>query len=89
MMWPTFGADWYFDLSQPRTAGANWDRLKQDTLTRLGLPDGKVERITISKQKIFMPRNDLILIEIRAEAGRRGGRVAYDLNGNVVDVVMP
>jgi hypothetical protein len=89
MMWPTFGPDWFFDLSQLRAAGAQWDRLKQDTLTRLGLLDGKVERITISKQKIFMPRNDRVLIEIRAESGRRGGRVAYDLNGNVVDVVMP
>lgn len=89
MYWPTFGPDWFFDLSQVQQAGALWGQLKQDALTRLGLTDGKIERITFSKQKIFMPNNKQVLIEVRAEAGRRDGRVVYDLNGKVVDVVMP
>ena len=63
--------------------------MEQDTLTRLGLADGKIERITISKQKLFMPRNDRVLIEVRAEAGKRQGRVVYDVNGKVVDIVKP
>jgi hypothetical protein len=89
MMWPTFGPDWFFDLSQIQPIGARWDQLKQDTLTRLGLTGGKIERITISKQKIFMPGNDRVTIEIRAEEGRRDGRVVYDLNGKMVDIVTP
>ena len=89
MIWPTFGPDWFFDLSQAQPIGGRLAQLEQDTLTRLGLADGKIERITISKQKIFMPRNDRVVIEIRAEEGRRGGRVVYDLNGNVVDIVTP
>jgi hypothetical protein len=36
-----------------------------------------------------MPRNDRVTIEIRAEEGRRNGRVVYDINGNVVDIVTP
>ena len=89
MMWPTFGPDWFFDLSQAQSIGARLAQLEQDTLSRLGLAGGKIERITISKQKIFMPRNDRVVIEIRAEEGRREGRVVYDLNGNVVDIVTP
>jgi hypothetical protein len=87
--WPTFGPDWFFDLSQAQPVGARWAQLQQDALTRLGLTGGKIERITISKQKLFMPRNDRVLIEVRAEAGRRDGRVVYDLNGSVVDIVTP
>ncbi|HXP04046.1 MAG TPA: hypothetical protein VN808_07980 [Stellaceae bacterium] len=87
--WPTFGPDWFFDLSQAQPIAARWSLLQQDTLARLGLTGGKIERITISKQKLFMPRNDRVLIEIRAEEGRRDGRVVYDLNGKIVDIVTP
>ena len=89
MIWPTFGPDWFFDLSQVQPIGARLAQLEQDTLARLGLAGGKIERITISKQKIFMPRNDSVTIEIRAEAGRRDGRVVFDLSGKILDVVMP
>ena len=89
MMWPTFGPDWYFDLSQALPIGARLAQLEQDTLVRLGLAGGKIERITISKQKIFMPRNDSVTIEIRAAEGRRAGRVVYDLSGKMVDIVTP
>jgi hypothetical protein len=89
LTWPTFGPDWFFDLSQAGSIAARWGELQQDALTRLGLADGKIERITISKQKLFMPRNDRVLIEVRAEAGKRDGRVVYDLGGKVVELVKP
>jgi hypothetical protein len=87
--WPTFGADWFFDLSLAQPIARRWAELQQDTLSRLGLTDGKVERITISKQKLAMPRNDQVLVEIRASAGRREGRVVYDMTGKMVDIVKP
>jgi hypothetical protein len=87
--WPTFGPDWFFDLSQAQTIAAHWSELQQDALSRLGLVDGKIERVTISKQRLEMPRNDRLLIEVRAEAGKRDGRVVYDLNGKVVEIFKP
>jgi hypothetical protein len=87
--WPTFGPDWFFDLAAAEPAAAQWDALEKDTLTRLGLADGKIERITISKQKLFMPRNDRVLIEIRAASGKRQGRVIYDTAGKMVDMARP
>jgi hypothetical protein len=87
--WPTFGPDWYFDLSQAQPFAARWAELQKDALAQLSLPDGKIERITISKQRLFMPRNDRLLIEVRAEAGKRNGRVVYDLNGKIVDITKP
>ena len=87
--WPTFGPDWFFDLDETRAVAAHWAELQQDALGRLGLTDGKVERVTISKQKLFMPRNDRVLIEVRAESGGRDGRVVYDLSGKPVEIVKP
>jgi hypothetical protein len=87
--WPTFGPDWYFDLAQAQPVVAHWSEMEKDALTRLGLADGKIDRVTISKQKLFMPRNDRVLVEVRAESGKRDGRVVYDVTGKVVDVVMP
>jgi hypothetical protein len=87
--WPTFGPDWFFDLSQAQPIAAHWAELQQDALSRLGLTEGKVERVTISKQRLEMPRNDRLLVEIRAEAGKRDGRVVYDLNGKVVEIIKP
>jgi hypothetical protein len=87
--WPTFGPDWFFDLAQAQPVVAQWSGLEQDTLTRLGLPDGKIERVTISKQRLEMPRNDRVLVEVRAEAGKRAGRVVYDLTGKPVEIVKP
>jgi hypothetical protein len=89
LSWPTFGPDWFFELSQAAPIAAHWAEWQQDALTRLGLPDGKIERVTISKQRIEMPHNDRLLIEVRAEAGKRDGRVIYDLNGKVVEIIKP
>jgi hypothetical protein len=87
--WPTFGPDWFFDLAAITAAPARWAQLQQDTLARLGMADAKIDRITISKQKLMMPRNDRVLIEIRADEGKREGRVVYDLAGKPVDIVKP
>ena len=87
--WPGFGPGWYFDLAQAQPVAAHWSELAKDALTRLGLPDGKIERVTISKMREAMPRNDRVLIEVRAEVGKRDGRVVYDLSGQVVDIAKP
>jgi hypothetical protein len=87
--WPTFGLDWFFDLAQAQPVAAHLGALQQDALTRLGLADGKIEQVTISKLRLYMPRNDRLLIEMRAESGKRDGRVVYDLNGKVVDITKP
>ena len=87
--WPTFGPDWFFDVSTAQPAAAHWTELQQGTLARLGLADGTIERITISKQKLMLPGNDRVLVEVRAESGRRQGRVVYDMAGKVVDIVRP
>jgi hypothetical protein len=87
--WPTFGPDWFFDLAQAQPVVAHWGELQQDALTRLGLADGKIEQVTISKLRLYMPRNDRLLIEMRAESGKRDGRVVYDLAGKVVDITKP
>lgn len=87
--WPSFGPDWFFDLSAAEPAAALWETLETQTLDRLGLAGGKIERVTISKQKLMMPRNDRVLIEVRAESGKRQGRVVYDTSGKMVDIVKP
>lgn len=87
--WPTFGQDWFFDLAAAVPAASRWAELQRDTLARLGMANATIDRITISKQKLQMPRNDRVLIEIRAEEGKRGGRVVYDLAGKPVDIVRP
>jgi hypothetical protein len=89
LSWPTFGPDWYFDLAQAVPVAVHWADMEKDALTRLGLADGKIERVTISKQKLMMPRNDRVFVEVRAESGKREGRVVYDLAGKVVDIVKP
>jgi hypothetical protein len=55
----------------------------------LGLAAGKVERVTISKHKLFMPRNERVLVEARCAVEKRDGGVAHDLDGKVVDIVKP
>ena len=87
--WPTFGPDWFFDLSTAQPAAVHWAELQKDALTRLDLADGTIDRITISKQKLMLPRNDRVLVEVRAQSGKREGRVVYDMTGKVVDIVRP
>lgn len=68
------------------------DDLSQRTLDRMAMPGLSVFRFTISRNTLFMtPEDDRLLVEIRAEAADQwtGGRVAYDMSGNEVDVVLP
>jgi hypothetical protein len=82
-------ADWFFDLALMQPVAAQWGQLQQDTLTRLGLAAGQVDRITVSKQKSRLPQNDRVLIVVEASAGGRKGAVAYDLDRKVVDIARP
>jgi len=66
--------------------------LEQRTLARLERDDMTVFRYTISRTILFMtPEDDTLLVEVRAEAPDQwtGGRVAYDMAGEEVDVVLP
>ena len=66
--------------------------LEQRTLERMGMPDMTVFRYTISRSVLFMtPEDDRLVVEVRAELPDNwtGGRVAYDMDGNEVDVVLP
>jgi tetratricopeptide (TPR) repeat protein len=51
----------------------------------LAIPNGRVIRLTFSKDKLFRPGNDKVLIEIRvAGEGSDHQWINYDLSGNVV-----
>ncbi|MCR6671949.1 hypothetical protein [Devosia ginsengisoli] len=66
--------------------------LEQRTIARMGMPGMSVFRYTISRSVLFMtPEDDRLVVEVRAELsdGWTGGRVAYDMAGNEVDVVTP
>ena len=66
--------------------------LEARTLERMGMPGMAIFRYTISRNTLFMtPEDDRLLVEIRAEMPDQwtGGRVAYDMAGNEVDVVTP
>jgi len=66
--------------------------LEARTIARMDMPDMTVFRYTISRNTLFMtPEDDRLLVEVRAEAPDQwtGGRVAYDMDGNEADVVLP
>lgn len=89
----SFGAssDWLWDLAlfQP-AAVQSLAALEKETLTRLGITTGKVVRITISKDKMFHPGNDKVLIEIRASGdGKENEWVTFDLAGTVPKLDTP
>src|SRR4051794_18011144 len=59
--------------------------LGRETLSRLAIQNGRVIRLTFSKDKVFRPGNDKVLIEIRVAGDGSDRRwVNYDLTGNVV-----
>jgi len=66
----------------------HWQQL-QNALSRLGLVDGKIEMITVSKQKAWLPQNDVVLVVVHAAAGKRKGGVVYSLDGKVLDIDKP
>jgi hypothetical protein len=66
--------------------------LEARTIARMERSDMTVFRYTISRNTLFMtPEDDRLLVEVRAEAPDQftGGRVAYDMDGNEADVVLP
>lgn len=66
--------------------------LEQRTIERMGMPGMTVFRYTISRSVLFMtPEDDRLVVEVRAglDDGWTSGRVAYDMDGNEVDVVTP
>ena len=71
---------------------ATLDTLKQRTLERLAMQDGKIVRLTFERGNVFVasPRG-FVLVEIRADApdGHKQGRVTYEPDGTDLDVVIP
>ncbi|UJW87558.1 hypothetical protein [Devosia sp. SL43] len=66
--------------------------LEQRTIERMGMDGMTVFRYTIGRSILFMtPEDDRLVVEVRAELddGWTSGRVAYDMDGNEVDVVTP
>jgi hypothetical protein len=70
---------------------ATLDTLKQRTVDRLKIEDGKVFRLTFERGNVFVasPRGH-VLVEIRVEGPHSsGGRVTYEPDGTELDVVTP
>ena len=75
-----------FDLAslEPAISGP-LATLQRETVSRLGMQNGRVIRLTFSKDQVFRPGNDKVLIEIRvAGDGPDHQWINYDLSGNVV-----
>jgi hypothetical protein len=63
-----------------------------ETIRRTQLPDGRVFRVTLSRGNVFVQSSrNLLTIEVRVETAdeRRGGRVTFEPDGTVIDVVTP
>jgi tetratricopeptide (TPR) repeat protein len=85
------GQDWLWDLSllQP-SAVQSLAALEQQTMARLGIAHGEIVRITISKDKMFHPANDKVLIEIRASGdGKDSEWVTFNLAGAIPKLDAP
>lgn len=88
-----FGArpDWLWDLAllQPSVV-QSLPGLERQTVARLGITHGAIVRITISKDKMFQPGNDKVLIEIRASGdGKEDEWVTFDLAGSIPKLDTP
>jgi tetratricopeptide (TPR) repeat protein len=85
------GADWLWDLAllQPAVL-QSIPALEKQTMARLNITTGEIVRITISKDKMFHPTNDKVLIEIRASGnGKDSEWVTFDLAGTVPKLAAP
>lgn len=82
-------ADWFFDPGAVRLVLTHWAEMQKDTVTRLGLADGKIDCITISKQKSQLPQNDRVLTVVAISSSGRKGVVVYDADTNLVDIIKP
>jgi tetratricopeptide (TPR) repeat protein len=79
------GQDWLWDVALLKPALVqSLGGLEKQTLASLGIAHGAIERITISKDKMFHPGNNQVLMEIRANGdGKENEWVTFDLTGAV------
>jgi tetratricopeptide (TPR) repeat protein len=79
------GPDWLWDVALLKPSVVqSLGGLEKQTMAKLGIAHGAIERITISKDKMFHPRNDQVLMEIRASGdGKDNEWVTFDLTGAV------
>ena len=85
------GPDWLWDIAllQPPVV-QSLAALEKQTMAKLGITHGAIERITISKDKMFFPRNDKVRMEIRASGdGKDSEWVTFDLAGGIVKLDAP
>jgi tetratricopeptide (TPR) repeat protein len=83
--------DWLWDLAllQPAVL-QSIPALEKQTMARLNIAHGAIDRITFSKQKPFYPSNDKVLIEIRASGdGKDSEDVTFDLAGTIPRLAAP
>ena len=82
-----------FTLEEAASIDATRLKAMQDeTLRRMKLPDAHVARVTFSRGNVFVAApQGLITVEVRLDRadGNSGGRVTFDSNGKVIDVVEP
>ncbi len=90
-LWHGYGDDWFFEADELDDAVlGRLPELTAETLARLKIAGGKVDRITFSRNKVFDPASTALQIVIRVEGDdRKGGWVAYGLAGNVLHVMTP
>ncbi len=86
-------AETAFTLEEAASIDAGHIKAMEDeTLRRMKLPDAHVARVTFSRGNVFVqsPRG-LITVEVRLDRadGNSGGRVTFDAEGRVIDVVNP
>jgi hypothetical protein len=60
------------------------------TFKTVGLPDGGVSRLTFSRGNTWVrPPEGQVMLEIRVESRRGGGRLTWLSDGTELDRVMP
>jgi lipoprotein NlpI len=80
-----FGPGALFDLAslEPAIIGP-LAVMERETVSRLRVPNGRVIRLTFSKDRAFRPDNDQVLVEVRvAGDGSDHQWINYDLSGKV------
>jgi hypothetical protein len=67
--------------------------MMDETVRRMQLPDGRVFRVTLSRGNVFVQSSrNLITIEVRVDTPDQrsgGGRVTFEPDGTVIDIVAP
>ncbi len=83
-----FNKTWLFAVAELEPVLPNLAELQRKTLERLRVKEAAVQRLTFFRHSVFYPQNRKVLVEIRVENPKgENGRIVYDLQGTVVDVV--